>query len=317
MAERFLTINGIRDGEPAGVPSTSPATTRSGGGVTTFVHVGGRAAADALESGQVDAAFLVISPKSPLVRELLAADGVRLMNIDRHEAYERNFPFLSGLKLPRGVLDLEHDLPRQDVYVVAPTANLVARSDLHPALVPLACKAAVTAHGRGDLLSRPGAFPATQYVEFPQDPAAESYFRTGPPFLQKYLPFWVAAWVDRTKILLLPLVTLIFPLVRIAPPVYAWRVRSRIYRWYKVLREIDDKLRADDPDAARRGYDRELALVRRLKRRLADSKVPLSYAEYLYNLRVHADFVRRQLERRVDRDGRRASQPASRAAEVR
>lgn len=311
LAQRILGANGVRDGTPATAPSSAPATTGPAvGGVTTFVPIGGHVAIDALKAGDVDAAFLVISPRSPMVKDLLAADGVRLMSIDRHEAYERNFPFLSGLKLPRGVLDIEHDLPPADVYLIAPAANLVCRSDLHPALVPLACKAAVAAHGRGDLLSKPGAFPTTQYVEFPQDSAAESYFKNGPPFLQKYLPFWVAAWVDRTKVLLLPLITLIVPLLRVAPPVYDWRIRSRIYRWYKVLRDVDDKLRSEDPEASRRGYDRELGLVRRLERRLAQSKVPLSYAEHLYNLRVHADFVHRKLERRVERDRRRARKGA-------
>jgi hypothetical protein len=264
---------------------------------------GGRAAADALKSGQVDAAVFVFSPRHPMSAELLRTPGLQLMTFERHEAYARVFPFLSDVKLPRGTVDLSKDLPGEDVYLLAPAANLVCRKGTHPAIVSLLIKAATRAHERGDLISPPNTLPSTKYIEFPLDPAADDHFRHGPPFLQRVIPsFWVAAFVDRMKILLLPLITLLIPLARVLPPVYVWRIRSKIYRWYRVLREIDKTVRAA-PTAAAGGpatdpnaLAAELAVLGQMDQELSDQKVPLSYMSEVYNLRVHTDYLRRRIE---------------------
>jgi hypothetical protein len=195
------------------------------------------------------------------------------------------------------------------VDLIAPAANLVARPGLHPTLVPLVCKAITVAHERGDLLGRPGQFPSTNYVEWPVDPAAREYFHSGPPFLQRYLPFWVAALLDRSKILLLPLITLLIPLFRIAPPLYHWRKRAKIYRWYRILHDADVMLGTAGNGKGRPfgqpavDLSAELELVRDLDAELATVKVPLSYMHEFYNLRLHTDFVRRRLEAKVGADG--------------
>lgn len=300
---------------PAAWPTTNASTTTAPArrGATVLVPLGGAAAADALRRGDVDAAVFVIS-LGPMIQSLLREDDLRLLQFHRHEAYARRFPFLSGATLPEGVIDLGRDLPPRDVNLIAPAANLVARSDLHPTLVPLVCKAITAAHERGDLLSRPGQFPSTAYVEWPVDPAASDYFRSGPPLLQRYLPFWVAALLYRSKILLLPLITLLFPLFRIAPPLYVWRTRSKIYRWYRILQDADLKLRAagngEHPGAPRQATPQpapdlsaELELIRGLDAELATVKVPLSYMQEFYNLRLHTDFIRRRLEAKVGANG--------------
>ncbi|HEY7118273.1 MAG TPA: TAXI family TRAP transporter solute-binding subunit [Tepidisphaeraceae bacterium] len=289
----------------------------------TLVPIGGVAAADALRKGDVDVAVFVLSPDAALVKELLGDAGhVRPLNFDRAEAYTRRFRYFSRVNLPRGAIDLARDLPPQDVQLIACAANLVCRADLHPAIVPLAIRAAKLAHERGDLLSEPYQFPSTRYVEWPLDRSARTYFESGPPFLQKYLPFWVAALVDRLKYLLLPLITLVLPLMRIAPPLYVWRMRSRIYRWYRILQELDRHI----SDRAARGADRaaqagghagasddndddiarDMAVLRVLDRELSERKtVPLSYMQEFYNLRVHVDLLRHRLERQ------RQAQPSS------
>jgi hypothetical protein len=207
-------------------------------------------------------------------------------------------------------VDLARDVPPRDTYVVAPAANLVARADLHPSVVALLMRAVFAEHERGGMLARPGQFPSTDFIEWPLHPAAREYFRGGPPFLQRYLPFWVAALIDRMKFLLLPLVTLLLPLMRIAPPLYAWRVRSRIYRWYRVLRGVDERLRQEAraeragrlPPAEREAELRhDRALLRGLEAELADVNVPLSYMFEYYNLRLHVEMVARRLDERAAR----------------
>jgi TRAP-type uncharacterized transport system substrate-binding protein len=264
--------------------------------VITLSTLGGRAAYDALRGGKIDVAILVISPGAPLLREMLADTSIRVLNWDCADAYSRHFRYLSKVTLPRGAVDLARDLPRQDVQLVAPAANLVCRADLHPAIIPLAARAAELAHERGDLLSEPKRFPSTAQVEWPLDPAAREYFKSGPPFLQRYLPFWVAAMVDRLKYLLLPLLTLVLPLMRIAPPLYVWRTRSRIYRWYKVVQAID-RHHSEDQPRPKAEVERDLEVLRVLERELSERKVPLSYMQEFYNLRVHVDLLRRRLER--------------------
>lgn len=292
VAVELLAANGVAEGDPGG---------------TTFLPLGGRAAADALTGGRADAAFFVLAPGSPLVAELLRAPGVRLMDFRRAAAYARRYPYLSTVLLPAGVMDLGRDLPPRDVHLVAPAANLVAREDLHHALIPLLAEAATRAHERGDLLTGPGRFPNMDHVEWPLSEAARRYFRSGPPFLQRYLPFWAAALADRLKFLLLPLLTLLIPLLRVAPPLYRWRIRAGIYRWYYVLRKVDQKLRGA-PASER--FERELVLLDHLERELAEVRVPLSYMEEFYNLRLHSAFVHNRVLDHVRRhhggDGRPA-----------
>lgn len=258
----------------------------------TTLPLSGRDAADALLAERVDAAFFVISPEAPLVRELLEAESIRLMDFVRADAYEQRYPYLTTARISRGLIDLDRDLPRSDVVVIAPTANLAARDDLHPALVPLLLKAAVEVHGDGGLLEKPGAFPSARHAGFAVRSAARQYLRSGPSWLYRYLPFQTAAWLNRMKLMMLPLFTLLLPLLKVAPPVYRWRIRSRIYRWYRVLRRIDQKLQAGDAGA---DFSADVAGLDALEAELSEVKVPLSYMEEFYNLRLHVAFVRERL----------------------
>jgi TRAP-type uncharacterized transport system substrate-binding protein len=308
----------------ATAPTTQPATAPSADPVYLSPE-GGRAAIEALRDRRVDAAVFVFSPRHPFVKELLSDPALHLMSFDRREAYTRIFPFLQDVRLPRGTVDLARDLPREDLCLLSPAANLVCRTGTHPAIVGLLVKAAQATHERGDLISPPGKMPSTQYIEFPIDPAAAEYFKSGPPFLQRILPFWAAAFVDRMKILILPLLTLLIPLSRLAPPLYVWRTRSKIYRWYRVLREIDHRLREDAKAAspttpAASGdastlppvdpslFVEDLATLNEMEQELTDQKVPLSYMEEFYNLRLHTDFLRRRVERRVGSGRRRGEE---------
>ncbi|MAI78374.1 MAG: C4-dicarboxylate ABC transporter substrate-binding protein, partial [Deltaproteobacteria bacterium] len=157
----------------------------------------------------------------------------------------------------------------------------------------LLLQAATRIHGQGDLFSEPGRFPSQRWVDLPLDPDAERYFKYGPPFLQRYMPFWAATQVDRLKVMLIPLIALLLPLIRVFPPTYRWRVRSRIYRWYRELRlaeTMETDVLGDDEIALR------LAEVDRIEAEVSKVETPTSYAEELYSLRLHVEFVRRQLE---------------------
>lgn len=272
---------------------------------TEVLALGGMAAAEALLRGEIEAAFFVASPESSVVRKLLAEPSVSLMSLARAEAYTRRYRFLSGLTLPEGVIDFERNIPARDIAMLAPTATLVAREALHPALVVLLLQAAAEVHGGGGLFEKPGQFPTPSYLDFPLSDTARRYFKSGPPFLQRYLPFWAADLIDRLKILLLPLLTLLIPLFRIVPPAYRWRVRSRIYRWYRELQAVDDAL---DTLAGTEDIGRNLAELDRIENEVMRVTVPLAYADSLYHLRLHIDFVRGKL-RRAETQGQRPVTP--------
>ncbi len=262
-------------------------------GAATLVLLGGNAAAQALWVGEIEAAFFVAAPEAPVVAGLLAAEGVRPISLARAEAYARRHRFLSRVVLPEGVIDLARNIPEQDVALVAPTANLVAREDLHPALAVLLLQAAGAVHGGGGLFEAPGQFPAPRNLDFPLSAAAKQYFEFGPPFLRRYLPFWAANLIDRLKIMLLPLATLLFPLFKIVPPTYRWRVRSRVYRWYRELQAIDERIAKAGPAEDLPALARELA---RIEDEVSGLHVPLAYADALYELRLHIAFVRDKLQ---------------------
>jgi hypothetical protein len=167
--------------------------------------------------------------------------------------------------------------------------------------VPLLLSAVTHAPAPKGLLTTTEKFPNTDFGEFPLAPEAREYFQSGPPLLQRYLPFWLAAWLDRMKILLLPLITLLLPLARLAPPLYVWRIRARIYSWYRVLRHIDNRLRDFDKGgttAAGDSFKTEVQLLDEMDREVADVQVPLSYMAEFYTMRQHADFLRQEIAKR-------------------
>jgi len=265
---------------------------------TTILKVGGRAAANLLLSGGIDAAFFVGGPQSPLIQELLAAKGIHLMSLDHAEAYARRFFHLRKFVLPRGVFDLAHNTPDRDIVMLGTTANLIVKSDLHPALAYLLLRAAAEVHSAPTLFSDLRAFPAPNDTELPLSPEATRYYKSGPPLLQRYLPYWGANLVDRLLVLLVPALVVLIPAARLLPQLYSWRVRSRVYRWYATLKEIELELEE------RRAPEELGDIVARLER-LDDAvhriETPLAYSENLYVFRQHIDLVRRRAQLAVER----------------
>lgn len=253
-------------------------------------HLSSPDAVRALLGKDVSAAFFVTSPSSPLVRDLLKNSHLKLLNFSRAQAYTRQHRYLSALTLHQGVISLRDDTPSSDVSLLAPAATLAARGDLHPALQTLIVQAAREIHGAGGVFEDPGQFPSTQYIDYPLSDDAKRFLKNGPSFLERYLPFWAAVLVDRLKVMLIPLITLMIPLAKILPPAYRWRIRSRIFRWYKDLIRIERELLAANDDERRQELMDELSAM---ERDVKDLHVPLSYSDEVYNLRLHIEMVSR------------------------
>ncbi|WP_456405871.1 TAXI family TRAP transporter solute-binding subunit [Thiolapillus sp.] len=249
-------------------------------------------AADGLREGSLDAAFFVASPQSELVSGLLHDPSIRLASFERAHAYARRHDFLSVLTLPEGAEDLAANIPSQEVQLLAAASNLVVREGMHPGLVSLLMQIIDKVHRPAGWFSKEGEFPNSRYLSFPLNEQAERYYRHGPPFLQRYLPFWAASLLDRMKIMILPLLGLLLPLFKVVPPLYRWRMRSRIYRWYEELEDIDK-------ESARQQHKSRAVLMEKLddlEREVREVKVPLSFSYQLYHLRLHINFVRGRLK---------------------
>lgn len=253
-------------------------------------HLANTPAVVELLEGRMDAMVFVSAPEAPLIQMLLQTPGIKLMSFEQSQAYARKLPFLSAVTLPRGVVDLGRDLPSQDIHLVAPTATLVARDGVHPALVQLLMQAASRVHGTPGWFARAGEFPHAEGADFPLADEAVRYYKSGKPLLQRYMPFWMSNLIDRMWVALLSIMVVLIPLSRLVPPLYVFRMRSRVFRWYARLREIET-------ECGQSGADRQrlLADLAELEQHAEQIQVPLSYAEELYALRQHIDMVRERI----------------------
>lgn len=260
-----------------------------------------------LLAGRIDGLVFSSAPEAPLIQMLLQTPGIRLFNFTQADAYTRRLPFLTHVVLPRGIVDLGRDIPAQDYHLIAPTATLVAREDLHPALVGLLVKSAGEIHGKAGWFQQQGQFPSPKYTEIPVAREAARYYRDGPPFLQRYLRFWLANLFERLWVVVVALAALLIPLSKIVPPLYVWRVRSRVYRWYGELRKVEQELEGEREEGASedRGATRAGLLDRLddIEERVNHISIPLAYAEELYRLRSHINFVRERVRGTIDQHG--------------
>src|SRR3989441_9034580 len=218
---------------------------------STLLALTSEGAAAALVAGRIDAAFFIMAPTVPLVRQLLLSPTVSLWSVRRTLAYTTRYRFLSTVTLGEGSVDLVSNIPDRDILLLAATATLVVHEDVHPVIVRFLLKTAEIVHSRPGLFEAPNAFPSDAFVELPLHEVARRYLRKGPPFLERFLPFWIAVTVERWALLILPAIGLLLPLIRILPALYNSRMRRRVTRWYRVVHEIDHTLAKCTPREAR------------------------------------------------------------------
>ncbi len=259
---------------------------------TQIQDLSGETGAAGLRQGSLDVLFLVGPVESPTIRSLLHDPEIRLLSFDRTAAYTNVFPHLAVVKLPEGGINLQHNIPPNEVTLLAPTANVIVKEDLHPALVDLLMQAMAEVHGGNGLLHKAGAFPVLHDIEFPASREAQRFYKSGPPFLQRYMPFWAATLADRIIVLLVPLLVVLLPVARFAPTVYYWRIRSRIYRWYGELKFLElEIMERFDPQQIRRYTER----LDDLEKRAYTRPLPIAFTGEVYTLRQHIDMVRRMI----------------------
>jgi NMT1-like family len=263
------------------------------GGATALVDMHAEDATKALIEGKVDAVFLMGDSASiQIIRTLLRTEGIQLFDFTQADGYTRRIDYLSKLILPRGSIDFGKNIPAQDVHLISPTVELIARDNLHPAVSDLLLETATEVHGRAGLFKNLGEFPTPLEHEFRISADASRFYKSGKTFLYRYLPFWMASLVTRILVVFVPMFLVLIPGLRSIPAVYRWRMRMRIYRWYRLLLAVEQEMSvqlAPEKQEELRGR------LDHIERQVNKMKVPASFAESFYVLRGHIGFVRSRL----------------------
>lgn len=254
----------------------------------------------ALLDGKIDALVMSSAPDSPILQMLLQTPGIKLFDFVQAEAYSRRFPFLSHVVLPRGIVDFGKNIPSRNYHLISPTATLVAHESLHPALIGQLLLAAQKIHGGAGWFHKQGEFPSDRYTEIPVAAQAEKFYKNGPPFFQRYLSFWLANFLERMWVVILALGALFLPLSKIIPPLYVWRIRSRVYRWYGQLRLVEQAIDDVTQEQRKTVGEQQLQRLDEIEGTVNRISIPLSYAEELYGLRSHINFVRKRVQALVN-----------------
>jgi len=250
-------------------------------------------AEDQLRHGKIDAAVILSGWEAPAVQRLLVAPGIRLMPLRRADAFVALYPHIEKVVLPEGTGDMALDNPPADITLLADKTSLVVRRTLHPAIQYLLLDAAEQIHARPGVFNAAGEFPAPEAIDLPLSSDARQFYKSGRPLAQRYLPFWLAALVERLVVLLVPLLGLMYPLARLAPAVYAWSIRRRVLGLYSELRLLELEAGPSDQPQVPGDF---LGRLDSLEQRAHRLHLPIAYSPMLYTLRDHITLVRRRVE---------------------
>ena len=265
---------------------------------TQFVDLKGESVKEALKSGKIDAIFSVISASSKKIQDLLLDKDIKLFSFKRAQAYSKRFDYLRPLTLGEGVINLEKNIPNRNITLLGTTATLVAVKTIHPDLIMLILRAAKKVHSKSSIFSDKDEFPSQKYTQIPLSEDAKIYLTKGDSFLQKIFPFWIASTLDRLIVMIVPLLVVLFPLLKGLFPLYRWKIRSKIYKWYKILHELDSQLEnGSAKNLPKIKKDLEIMIDEMQK----DSDIPLSYMGEYYDLKVHANLILGKINKLLER----------------
>ncbi len=263
--------------------------------VREFLTLAPEVAAEKLIAGDIDVAFIITAWDSPVVQRLVTTAGIEIGAFQSPDAYLALYPFLHKLILPAGIVDLLARRPAADLVLLAPKASLAVRESLHPALQFLLLNAAVQIHSQPGIFQKAGQFPAAEAIDLPLSDEAQHFYKSGPPFLQNYLPFWMAAIVERMLVVFVPMALLLYPIFKFVPSAYDWFMRLKIMRLYEEMRSVENEAPVQGP-----GFDAAAieAKLDQLEQRANGLNLPAAYLSMLYGLRGHIDFVRQRLAKK-------------------
>ena len=262
-------------------------------------------AVEALNDGKVDAVWIFGAPDAPAIHSLLHNPNVRLMSFPNAEAFTIMFPDLVRLVLPQGVIDIDRNIPANDVPLIGSPTKVLVRSDVHPEIVQLLLQTMVEVHGGRQIFQRSGEFPNSTDTEYPVAPAAIDFYKNGPSFMQRHVPLWLSVHAQRAIAVLVAAIALGLPTARLLPLAYNWINRRRLFYWYAQLKKLEASF---DTSPVNQHLAKAQAEVERIEEAVSHIHFPLTFSDQLYNLRSHIDIVRRKITSHGNAPGRVAAE---------
>jgi TRAP-type uncharacterized transport system substrate-binding protein len=261
----------------------------------TLLPFTGAAAVGALLDGRLDAIFVALAPESSIIQPLLRDPKVRLMSVSQTDALTRIFPDLVRLVLPQGVIDLEHNVPPNDVNLIGTTNAVVVRKDLHPEIIDLLAKTLVEVHGGAGIFQRAGEFPTQTDPEFTLADGAREFYKNGPSYLDGYLSYWSVSLIKKIIAVILSCAVLLVPFSRIVPNLSTWVVRDRMRDLYRRLRLVEAEMQTDPTTSQLDALQSDLEII---EQSANDLGVPVRHSDLFFELKTHINLVRQRLSSR-------------------
>jgi TRAP-type uncharacterized transport system substrate-binding protein len=274
--------------------------------IPQFLTLSSADGVNALLRGEIDVLFLVDQFESPNIQKLLSEPGLNLMGFNRAEAFSRILPYLEILTVPTASFSLVRDFPPQTIQLLSTTTQLLVDDRMHPALQYLFLEAAESINGKQSFFAKRGEFPKFNRSAFPESTVATRFEKSGVPPIMNYLPFWVAEFIHRMFILIVPFLAFAYPVVSSLPNYRNKRVQVRINKMYGALWTFEQELATGfDPSQC----DAYISKINQMEADALSIKVPKKMASDYYSLRSSMDYVRNCLIR-----GERPYLAAERAA---
>jgi hypothetical protein len=193
-----------------------------------------------------------------------------------------------------GGFDLARNFPNHDLELLSTTTTLVVEEDLHPAIQMLFMEASAAIVGHERFFGDEQEFPSVKDNTIPLSAIAHQYFEKGAPLLSYYLPFWLAEFLDRMGLLLVPFLAFAYPVLKSIPDFLIKRARKRIERVYIALRRLENEVRNDFSPAM---LEEKITALERMEAEVLRIKVHKRLVAEFYALRSDIEFVRAVLVR--------------------
>lgn len=249
-------------------------------------------AVSALVADQIDVAVFVAPIDAPYLQRAYGHPDIQFVSLEHSDAIARRLAYATTVTVPTGAVSLLPVIPPVPQSILALEARLAVAPDLHPALVNRLTMAAKTLHASRDIITDPDAFPSIDGTDLPINNAARQLIMEGPSTWHDWLPYWMAAQVNRTLLLLLPILFIVVPMLRALPGIYAYIMGWKVWQHYPDIRAIEDEL---DESPSREDLERMDAKLVELDDRLSKVRLPAAYRQAAYHARMHVELVRKRI----------------------
>lgn len=233
-----------------------------------------------------------------IAKELLNGE-IELFQIEDIESFTKWNQDYELFRLVESAMSRTAHIPSRDMWFPATFRAVAVKKDLDPSLVLLLAEALQQTQSRGTPTQARNEFPSfSKNQMFDPHPIAEHFYKHGRPFLSNYVSPSLAAFITKLLLILIPILTIAWPLMHFLPSTYAFYVKRKVMRWYKELEDIEKNLAAADASEIKNTLER----LDKMQQTLVNMRLPLMHNHYvqeLFIVREHIELIRKKLERSV------------------